>query len=206
MSHVRIDALDEHQARAVVGARLRDGTPVALRPLEHGESGPLLAVFDGMSGESRALRYLTGLPRLPSSMLAMLTDVDDDRHVAWVATIGEEPVGIARYVRPSKGSTSAEIAFEVVDRHHGQGLGTVLLDTITTVAAARGVRRIQGTLAPRNTPSRRLLAKIGAEVRLVDGLLEADGPLSLLDPPVVDRSAVLRLVCAGSWDAALDIG
>ncbi|MGH3364031.1 MAG: family 1 glycosylhydrolase, partial [Nocardioidaceae bacterium] len=42
--------------------------------------------------------------------------------------------------------------------------------------------------------------------RLVDGLLEADGPLSLLDPPVLDRSAVVRLACSGAWDEDLDIG
>ena len=187
-------------------AWLRDGTAVTLRPLGRGETAPLLSVFDGMSVDSRALRYLTGLPRMPQPMLSMLTDVDDQRHVAWLASVEDEPAGIARYVRLSGDATTAEIAFEVVDRHHGRGLGTVLLDTITTVAAARGIRRIQGTLAPSNTASRRLLAKVGASARPVDGLLEADGPLELLRPPVVDRSALLRLVCTGSWDVALDIG
>jgi RimJ/RimL family protein N-acetyltransferase len=206
MSQLTKAELHVAHEEGLLDARLRDGTPVSLRPLEHGETEPLLRVFDGMSGESRALRYLTGLPRLPQPMLSMLTAVDDDRHVAWLASVEDEPAGVARYVRASGSARTAEVAFEVVDRHHGRGLGTVLLDTITTVAAARGIRRIQGTLAPSNTASRRLLAKVGATTRWVDGLLEADGPLRLLDPPVVDRSAVLRLVCGASWDAALDIG
>lgn len=189
-----------------VEARLRDGTLAALRPLTRDERAPLLAVFAGMSVESRARRYLTAMPSLPRAMASMLADVDDDRHVAWLASIEGEPAGIARYVRLEGCAATAELAFEVVDRHHGRGLGTVLLDTITTVASARGVRRIQGTLAPSNSASRRLLAKVGAATRAVDGLLEADGPLRLLDPPAVDRSAVLRLVCSGSWDSALDIG
>ena len=206
MSQLRSADLVAAHEEGVLDATLRDGTAITLRPLGHGEEAPLLSVFEGMSGDSRALRYLTGLPRLPRPMLSLLTDVDDDRHVAWLASVDGEPAGVARYVRLPGSATTAEIAFEVVDRHHGRGLGTVLLDTITTVAAVRGVRRIQGTLAPSNTASRRLLAKVGATTRMVDGLLEADGPLRLLDPAAVDRSAVLGLVCAGSWDAALDIG
>jgi RimJ/RimL family protein N-acetyltransferase len=189
-----------------VRVRLRDGAYADLRPLGHGETGPLLAVFEGMSEASRTLRYLTGLPRLPRQMLTMLADVDGDRHAAWLASVDGEPVGIARYVRLPGSHTTAEVAFEVMDRHHGRGLATVLLDAITTVAAARGVRSIQATLATSNTASRRLLGRIGLRTRPVDGLLEAEGPLRLLEPSVVDRRAVVRTACAGSTYDALDIG
>ena len=206
MSHIQ--SAEPRLPRQVgqLGAALPDGTPVTLRPLFHGETAPLLDVFEGMSLDSRWLRYLNGLPRLSPGMLSRLTDVDGDRHVAWLASLADESVGIARYVRLRGCPTTAEIALEVVDRLHGRGLGTVLVDTITTVAAVRGIRRVQGTLAPSNAASRRLLTKVGATTRHVDGLLEAEGPLRLLDPPAVDRSALLRLLCAGSWDASLDIG
>jgi GNAT superfamily N-acetyltransferase len=102
-------------------------------------------------------------------------------------------------------ATTADVAFEVVDRQHGRGIGTVLLDAIATVAACRGVREVQATMAPSNTASRRLLAKVGARTRFVDGLLEASGPLRLLEPSAVDRSAVLRLSCAGAEEAASGI-
>jgi RimJ/RimL family protein N-acetyltransferase len=211
MSELRHHDLAELPSRRwerSVQAGLRDGGAVVLRPQRPGETDVLLAVLDGMSEESRALRYLTGLPRMPRRMLDMLCDVDGDRHVAWVASVDDEPVGIARYVRLPGDPTSAELAFEVVDAHHGRGLATVLLDTITTVASTRGVRRVQGTLAPSNTASRRLLARIGLETRPVDGLLEAEGPLRLLDPAVVDRSEIVRLACTGADvdDIALDIG
>lgn len=189
-----------------VSALLRDGARATLRPLGSGESGPVTAVFAGMSAQSRATRYLTGMTDLPAVTLRMLTDVDDDRHVAWLASVDDEPAGIARFVRAPGCRTTAELAFEVADRYQRRGLGTVLLDTITTVAAARGVRRIQATIAPANTPSRLLVERIGARTRLVDGLLESDGPLRLLDPPVVDRSAVVRVACAGCWGAVGDPG
>ena len=206
MSHLQQARPDARLEEGRTPVRLRDGALATLRPLEPGETAPLLAVFAGMSADARALRYLTGLPRLPQPMLSVLSDVDGDRHVAWLATVEDEPAGIARYVRLPGCPTTAEFAFEVVDHQHGRGLATVLLDAVTTVAAARGVRRVRATLHPSNTPSKHLLARVGADTRLVDGLLEADGPLRLLEPPSVDRSAVVRLACGRSWDVTLDIG
>lgn len=193
----------EDPNRAVV-VRLRDGGDARLRPLERGETATLVAVFDGMSADARALRYLTGLPELPRQMLKVLSDADGDRHVAWMASVSGRPVGIARTVRLPGCPTSAELAVEVVDDHHGRGIATALTDAVTTVAAARGVRRIQGTMAPANRAPRWLLERLGASGRLVEGLFEAEGRLRLLDPATVDRAAVLEL--AGPVQATADIG
>ena len=174
-----------------VPVRLPGGLVVALRPLRPGEREPLLAVFEGMSSASRARRYLTGMVRLPSAMLEPLTDVDGHHHVAWLATVHGEPVGIARYVRGDAGV--AEVAVEVVDDHHGLGIGSALLDAVTTVAAACGVRRVRASLTPDNEPSRRLVTRVGVRLHVVDNLLEGDGQLRLLHPPRIDRQAILAL-------------
>jgi GNAT superfamily N-acetyltransferase len=190
--HLPVPAVDGHRGSTPVA--LRGGGVAELRPLRAGETEALLTVFGGMSPSSRALRYLTGLPDLPRPLLSMLTDVDRDRHVAWVALVAGEPAGIARYVRLAGCPTSAELAVEVVDRLHGRGLATGLFDAVTTVAHARGVRRVQGTLDASNTASRRLMERVGARHATVDsGVLELEGRLRLLEPPVVDRGAVLRL-------------
>jgi RimJ/RimL family protein N-acetyltransferase len=178
-------------AHDTVTVQLRDGRLVDLRPLTRGERDPLLAVFDKMSPESRALRYLSGMVRLPSAILDQLTDVDGDRHVAWLASAQGQPVGIARYVRDDAGV--AEVAVEVVDDHQGLGLGSALMDAVTTVAAADGVHRVRAVLSPDNEPSRRLVARIGVRLDVVDGLLEGEGRLRLLQPPRIDRQAVLAL-------------
>lgn len=173
---------------------LSRGGAAALRPLRAGETEPLLAVFEGLSAASRASRYLVGVPRLPSVMLKALVAVDGHDHVAWLATVAGEPAGIARYVRVAP--DTVEVAFEVADDHQGLGLGTALLDVATTVAAAHGVRRVRATVLPTNAPSLRLLARLGIPLTLVDGLLEGEGPLRLLDPALVDRRAVLALAAA----------
>lgn len=185
-----------------VPVRLPHGSVVELRPLRRGEEGVLLDVFADLSPESRARRYLTGLVRLPATMLRALSDVDGRRHVAWVASVHGRPVGIARSVLEEAGV--AEVAVEVVDDHQRLGIASALVDAVTTVAAARGVRRVRATMTPDNEPSRLLMSRIGVRFRVVDGLLEGEGPLRLLDPPRVDRRDVLALAgraAAGPPDA-----
>ena len=175
---------------AGVPARIADGTAV-LRPLGPGEIEPLTAVFEGLSEDSRVERYLTPGPRLTSDMLRVLTAVDGHDHVAWLATVDGRPAGIARYIRV--GADAAEVAFEVVDDLHGRGLGSVLLDAVTTVASASGIHRLQAVVSPSNRASMQLLAKVGLSFRHASGVLEADSPYHLLEPPRVDRATVVRL-------------
>ena len=176
-----------------VTANLRDGL-AELRPLGPDEDQPLLQVFEAMSPASRASRYLTGLSRLSASMLGSLTAVDGHRHVAWLASVDGRPAGIGRYVRTDP--CTAELAFEVVDAHHGRGLGTVLVDVLTTVAAVSGVRRLTASVLPSNAASIRLLEQVGIPLRSSFGVLEGTGDLRLLDPARIDRPSVVRLALA----------
>jgi RimJ/RimL family protein N-acetyltransferase len=196
-----MSVLSVHQRRdpapRSVTVRLPSGVVVTLRPGGYGERAPLLAVFDAMSANSRASRYLTGMARLPATFVERLTAVDGRRHVSWIASREGQPVGIARYVMDDQ--DVAEVAVEVADDHQGLGIGTALMDAVTTVASARGVRRVRASLTPGNEASRRLVTRIGVRLRYVDGLLDGEGELRLMDVPRVDRGAVLAV--AGSAHA-----
>lgn len=170
---------------------LIDGSVVALRPLERGETGPLEAVFDGLSHASRGDRYLVPVHRLTQAMRHALTTVDGQRHVAWLASVAGRPVGIARAVRTTP--LTAEIAFEVVDEMQGRGVGAILLDTVTTVAATAGVEKLRASVLPSNHRSVHLLAQVGLRLSLIDGLLEGESPLALMQPARVDRRAVVGI-------------
>jgi GNAT superfamily N-acetyltransferase len=174
-----------------VWSSLADGGRALLQPLGRSAEAPVLAVFDGLSPRSRELRFLTGVPRLTKHMLAVLTEVDDCQHVAWVALVDGHPSGIARYVRVS--DDTAELAFEVVDAQHRRGLGLLLLDTVATLAMANGVRRVTATVHPENHASVQLLRRYGLVLHLDHGLLEGEAALRLPDPPRVDRAAVVDL-------------
>lgn len=179
-----------------VHARLADDAPVELRPLLRGESGALQAVFDGLSPDSREGRYLIPMRHLSPPAARALTDVDGHHHIAWLASVDGRPAGIARCIRVAP--DTAEIAYEVVDAHQGRGLGSVLLDVVTTAARSRGISWLEATVHPGNRASIALLHKVGLSLRLSDGLLEGSGPLRLLDRPRVDRRAV---VAVGARDA-----
>jgi RimJ/RimL family protein N-acetyltransferase len=170
---------------------LDDGTVVDLRPLLAGETQPLLDVFDGMSMLSRARRYLTGMPQLPPRLLRRLAEVGTRDHVAWVASVDDEPVGIGRYAAGDH--RTVDIAFEVVDRWHHRGIGTVLLDAVATSACARGYTHVTATVDPANHASVRLMRRVGLCLQVIDGLLEGTGRLRLPEPARLDRSLVLEL-------------
>jgi RimJ/RimL family protein N-acetyltransferase len=175
-----------------VEVTLDDGQVAALRPLRAGETEPVLEVFAGMSELSRARRYLTGMPYLPDRVLQRLTEVGHRDHVAWLATIDAEPVGIGRYA--AYDHRTVDVALEVVDHWHGQGLGGVLLDTVVTLASANGFSAVAATVDPANHASVRLLRRVGLTLQVVDGVLEGQGTLRLPDPARVDRCAVLGVV------------
>lgn len=177
-------------AAGTTTALVRGGL-VELRPLRAGEAAPVQAVFDAMSDHAVVQRYLSPIPRLTDGMLARLTDLAPERHVAWVAMAGSQPVGIARYVRT--GPASADVAFEVVDAFQGRGVGTVLLDAVTTVAHARGIRLLQASAYAENAGSLALLRKVGLRLHTTSGIAEGESPLRLMDPAAVHREAVLRL-------------
>ncbi|PUA80644.1 GNAT family N-acetyltransferase [Nocardioides currus] len=175
-----------------VRVRLADGGAVILRPLRGGEIHVLETVFEGLSAQSRQQRFLVPTPRLSGSARRALADVDGRDHVAWVAMTDGEPVGICRYVRT--GPETAEIAFEVVDAHQGRGIGSALVDAVTTVARANGITRLEATVDPGNRASVTMLGRLGVRLAMDDGLLEGNSAFSLLDPPSpVDRGAVRSL-------------
>ncbi len=176
--------------RRTVVALLTDGAVVSLRPLGNGELAPQRAVLESMSDQSRWQRFLAPVPtRLPASMERALASVDGLKHVAWVAEVGGQPVGLARYVEIA--SQTAEVAFEVADAHQGRGIGTLLLEAVLTVAHARGFTRISATVRPDNVASVKLLAKVGVTLRVVGGVLEGTSPFRLPCPPRLDHVAVL---------------
>jgi len=112
------------------------------------------------------------------------------------------PVGICRYVRTSR--DTAELAFEVVDAEQRRGIASVLVDAVTTVAHAQGIVWLEASVVPGNAGSVALLARLGMDVVLRDGLLEGRARLRLMEPPRVDRRAVVALAALAAGPARGD--
>lgn len=156
-------------------------TTIVLRPLRHGETRPVDAVFAGMSSHSRHLRFHGPRPRLTPAMRQLLTDVDGERHLALVAEAGvgtaATPIGIGRLI--ALGDGTAEVAFAVVDAWHGHGVGRRLLTALRHRAVDLGHERLLAHVMVGNVAAERLLWSVlpEASARRVGMAHEFTAPL-----------------------------
>ena len=147
--------------------RLTDGTEVEIREIRASDKELLTAGYERLSDESRLRRFLAPKPRLTSSDLRYLTEVDGIDHYAVVALIGPDIVGVARWVRLPDDPRTAEAAIVVGDSIQRRGLGKTLARTIADAARARGIDRITASIMSDNPPAMALMRVIAA--RLTDG-------------------------------------
>ncbi len=149
---------------------LRDGGTVRLRPMRRDDGEHLLQLYSRLSDESLYLRFFSPVPAPTARDLELLTATDYDRRFAIVAELGEEVVAVARYIRLTRPSESAEIAFTVEDDQQGRGLGTVMLEHLAAIAREKGIRRFVASTMTHNTRMLGVFADAGFDVnRTVEG-------------------------------------
>ncbi|KGM17160.1 hypothetical protein N867_09135, partial [Actinotalea fermentans ATCC 43279 = JCM 9966 = DSM 3133] len=154
---------------------LRDGGTAHVRPIRPEDADALQEFHVGQSQRSTYFRFFAPLERLPDAELERFTRVDHHDRVALVAVSAEDGteriIAVARFDRT--GPTTAEVAFNVSDRHHGRGLGSVLLEHLAAAAQERGVHRFTAEVLPQNGRMLAVFREAGYEVhqRLDDGIV-----------------------------------
>jgi GNAT superfamily N-acetyltransferase len=135
---------------------------IALRPLHFGDRRTVLEVFQGLSEQSRNLRFLGAKPRLNERDLDLLVDVGRHGREAVVAVDQETgcSVGIGRYVRDADGP-EAEIAFEVIDEWQGRGIGRRLGHELARLARSEGILRLRASVDRSNWPALTIVRGLG---------------------------------------------
>jgi RimJ/RimL family protein N-acetyltransferase len=147
---------------------LPDGAVVTIRPIMPDDRDELRRGFAAMSPRSRYLRFLGIAPGLSDAMLDYLTRVDQDRHVALVATVAspdlktERGIGVARFIRVEGQPSAAEAAITVVDDWQRRGVGTVLAIELGRSARALGVRTLRAEVVSDNETMIGILEAAGA--------------------------------------------
>lgn len=144
------------------------GARVTVRPLRR-QDLPLEAEFvRSLSDESRYMRFQVAVREVPPAKLEYLTDVDQRRHVALVATVArdgrEAIVGVARYVVDDSG-TGCEFAIAVHDAWHRSGLAGVLMQALIEVARERGLRTMEGSVLATNARMLKFVRQLGFRVQ-----------------------------------------
>jgi RimJ/RimL family protein N-acetyltransferase len=138
-----------------------------IREIRADDKELLAAGYARLSERSRLRRFLAPKPRLTKSDLRYLTEVDGINHFAIVATVGDDIIGVARWVRLFDDPETAEAAIVVGDAFQGRGIGKLLARELADAARARGVRRVRASILSDNPPAHALMRVIGE--RLTDG-------------------------------------
>jgi len=153
-----------YPARWEADVVLVDGGTAHVRPIRPDDAARILRFHARQSERSIYFRYLSPRPRLTDRELVRLTTVDYLDRMAFVALLGDDIVGIARYDRPVD-QESAEVAFFVDDAHQGRGIATLLLEYLATAARENGIPGLVATTLPENTGMIQVFSRAGFEVR-----------------------------------------
>lgn len=164
---------------------------VTLRDLRRDEGDLLDALMDGMSPQSRYLRFHSPVPALTASARRALLDVDGHDRIALVAEAGDgAPIGIARTIRDPDHPEESEIAVAVVDDWHRRGVARQLVTAVAARAHETGVRRLTARVLPENTAAL--------------GLFRAVFPVCFTRRDADAVVLVIVLGGAGEWTITMD--
>ncbi|MEY2468244.1 MAG: hypothetical protein QOF21_942 [Actinomycetota bacterium] len=120
-------------------ATLRNGRRVIIRPIEASDAAALLLFHEGLSDDTKRLRFFTPHPELTEAEVARFTQVDHLDREALVALSLATIVAVGRYDRT--GHDEADVAFVVADAWQGVGLATELIDRLGRRAVAHDITR-----------------------------------------------------------------
>jgi GNAT superfamily N-acetyltransferase len=136
---------------------------VAVGRLQYGDRAAVHEVFEGLSEESRRLRYHGAKPRLREGEVDQLIDVGccGREAVAAIDLVSGKVVGMARFVRDERDPRVAEVAFEVVDECQSNGIGRRLIAELATLARLEGIERFRASVLVGNEPALALLGGAG---------------------------------------------
>jgi len=163
---------------------LDSGTQVALRLVRPDDKALLQRSLSRLSERSRYQRFLA--PRASAFTdreLAYFTEVNPVDHVAILALVAGEIVGVGRLVRNQTDPGVGEPAFTVIDAYQGLGLGRILLARLVDAALERGIVRFEAVLLSGNRAMLALFRSISpalttrrdyADILIVDVPLRAE--------------------------------
>lgn len=159
---------------------LRDGGGARIRPIRPGDGELVKAFFERLGPESRYYRFFQVKHTLEDSEIEHFTNVDYDDRMALVALHEGEMIGVGRYDREAGHTDRAEVAFAVIDDHQGRGLGTRLLELLTSYARSHGIKGFRAFVLGENRQMLRVFRNSGYELsRTLDsGVFTVDFPTS----------------------------
>jgi succinyl-CoA synthetase alpha subunit/GNAT superfamily N-acetyltransferase len=146
-----------------VDARRSDGGAVHLRSITADDAAGVIALHERASDRSIYFRFFSSNRVTAERYVQKLIGPNGSDHHGLAALVGEEIVGVASFERIDR--STAEIALLVDDTRHHQGIGTLLLERLSTVARTVGVRSFVADVLTENSLMAEVLHHLGYRVR-----------------------------------------
>ena len=161
-------AIRAYPTRYVSSWKLKDGTPVTIRPIRPEDELAMVRFHETLSERSVYLRYfhLMNLEqRTQHERLTRICFIDYDREMALVAeTANREILGVGRLTK-IPGAKEAEVAVLISDKWQGRGLGKELLARLLIVGADEKLTRLTADILPDNRAVMRVCEKLGFSMK-----------------------------------------
>jgi len=142
---------------------LRNGRRLEVRALRPEDRDAFIAAIGRISAQSLYRRFFAVRRDFTEKETSFFLDVDFVEHVALIAIVEEDGlpviVGGGRYVVVQPGQ--AELAFTVVDKYQGQGIGTILMRHLAAIARDAGIRELIAQVLPDNAAMLAVFQKSG---------------------------------------------
>lgn len=151
--------------------QLKDGTSVTVRAVRPDDKGRIVAAFRELEAETIYTRYFQYKSELTHEELQRATEVDFEREVALVVTIGQREretiIGGARYIVHEVGTARiAEIAFTIEEDYQGQGIASSLLRHLIWIARDQGLARLEAEVLPGNRSMLAVFSRCGLPMKM----------------------------------------
>ena len=156
-------------------ARLRDGTPVVVRPVRKDDARYADAFFHWLSEETKYMRFMYPVKELTPEILSGVLTQDGLKRVALVVepaqAVAGDPtpaVAIGRYV-PTEDPMVCEVAITVGDPWQGRGVGRAVLTRLIALARRGGYSVMSAVALTTNSKMVRLARSFGFEIHSEPG-------------------------------------
>jgi acetyltransferase len=152
--------------------KLKNGTPITIRPIRPEDEPVIVKFHETLSEESVYLRYFHLMKlsqRTAHERLTRICFIDYDREMALVAeyenpeTQETEILGVGRLSK-SHGSDGAEFAMLISDRYQCNGLGTELLRRLIEVGKNEQISSISADILADNLGMQKVCEKLGFKI------------------------------------------
>ena len=150
--------------------KLKDGSPVTLRPIRPEDEALLDELFNSLSEETMRFRFFQIIREMTHETLTRYCSLDYDREVGMVAEMHKDKrkiIGAGRLIL-EPGRKTGEFAVVVGDQWQGQGLGSKLMDCIVEIGKDMGLETVYGLVSSDNPKMLALCAKKGFRTERFD--------------------------------------